>query len=171
MTSREEEARQTRRRWINIGELIALLALIVSALGLWNGWNGPSRSEPAPASAPTGPKSVPLALRGRVSDEGRTLTIAPADPSHALDQLTLTAAGKPPVTTGSDGQLAASDVEPLLAGGKREGAGSLPVTIAARYIEQGADRRGGGRYVIAYRWRGGGLFSGHSLQLTGFHRG
>ena len=29
---------QTRRRWITLGETIALLALVVSALGVWLSW-------------------------------------------------------------------------------------------------------------------------------------
>ena len=46
----------------------------------------------------------------------------------------------------------------------------MPVRIAARYVEMGKDRRGGGSYVIRYRWEGGGLFGGRSLKLTGFGR-
>jgi hypothetical protein len=31
----ESESDRTRRRWITVGELIALAALVVSALGVW----------------------------------------------------------------------------------------------------------------------------------------
>ena len=40
---------------------------------------------------------------------------------------------------------------------------SVPVRIDARYVEAGTDRRGGGSYVLRYKWEGGGLFGGRSL--------
>ena len=46
----------------------------------------------------------------------------------------------------------------------------VPVRIAAHYVEMGADRRGGGSYVLRYRWEGGGLFGGRSLRILGLGR-
>ncbi len=46
----------------------------------------------------------------------------------------------------------------------------MPVRIAARYVEAGADRRGGGNYVLRYKWEGGGLFGGRSLRLVGLSK-
>src|SRR5205085_1183196 len=40
----------------------------------------------------------------------------------------------------------------------------------AHYVEMGADRRGGGTYVLRYRWEGGGLFGGRSVRLVGLSR-
>ena len=40
----------------------------------------------------------------------------------------------------------------------------MPVRIDARYVEAGADRRGGGSYVLRYRLEGGGLFGGRSVK-------
>src|SRR4029079_12835455 len=34
----------------------------------------------------------------------------------------------------------------------------------------GSDRRGGGAYVLRYKWEGGGLFGGRSLRLAGLAR-
>ena len=48
--------------------------------------------------------------------------------------------------------------------------GQFVVTVAARYIERGADRTGGGRYTLSYRWVDGGLLGGKSLRLTGLNR-
>ena len=47
---------------------------------------------------------------------------------------------------------------------------SVPVRIDARYVESGADRQGGGSYVLRYKWEGGGLFGGRSLRLVGLSR-
>ena len=68
--------------------------------------------------------------------------------------------------------MAASQVETLLPdGASKRGAGTLAISIDARYIEAGTDRRGGGLYRLGYSWIDGGLFGGHSLRLTGLTRG
>ena len=116
---------------------------------------------------------MPLALRGTVDSDGRKLTIMPADPSHALQSLKVTIKGASPIDVGSDGRLSASDVESALKGREKEAkdiAHSAPVRIDARYVEAGADRRGGGAYVLRYKWEGGGLFGGRSLRLVGLSR-
>jgi hypothetical protein len=161
----------TRRRWINLGELIALAALIVSALGVWIAWKSNSRDEPTRIVEQK--SAVPLALRGTADQDGRTLTIVPADPSHALESMKVTIKGASPIDVGSDGRLSASDVEGALGGREKEAKDvthSQPVRIDARYVEGGADRRGGGSYVLRYRWEGGGLFGGRSLRLVGLSR-
>jgi hypothetical protein len=162
---------QSRRRWINLGEIIAIAALIVSAAGVWIAWKSSSKDEPTRIVEQK--PAVPLALRGAPAGDGRSLTIVPADPSHALESLKLTIKGASPIDIGSDGRLSASDVEVALKGHDKEAKDitfSVPVRIDARYVESGADRRGGGNYVLRYKWEGGGLFGGRSLQLVGFSR-
>jgi hypothetical protein len=163
---------QTRRRWINLGELIALAALIVSAAGVWIAWK--SSNEDKPTHVVEQRSSVPLALRGSADGDGRTLTIVPADPSHGLEGLSVKIKGAAPIEVGSDGRLSASDVESALKGREKEPKDatlSVPIRIDARYVEAGADRRGGGSYVLRYKWEGGGLFGGRSLHLVGLSRG
>ena len=171
--SRQTEAeRRSRRRMLNLGEAIAIAALVISALGLWNQWRGRDDDKPKPATVVEQKVAVPLALHGKVDDGGKTITIAPVDPGHALDSLTLTITGKPAIELGSDGRLAASALEAAVAPPiKDKRNDTVPVTIAARYIELGKDRRGGGAYRLSYRWESGGLFSGRSLRLTGLSRG
>ena len=165
----ETPAQAKRRRLVSFGEIIALAALIISGLGLWNGWS--SRNDKSAVIAATS-RPVPLALRGKLEDDGKRLAIAPVEPGHALETLTLTAPGKPALDLGSEPRLSASAVEGLInAARKKEGSGSLRVTFAAHYIDGGTERRGSGAYWIAYRWTDGGLFGGHSLRLTGMTRG
>jgi hypothetical protein len=162
---------KTRRRWINLGELIALLALIVSAAGVWIAWK--SSNEDKPTRIVEQRSAVPLALRATVDSDGRTLMIMPADPSHALESLRLTVRGSSPIYVGSDGRLHSSDLQAALKDREKEAkevTHSLPVRIDARYVEGGAERRGGGNYVLRYRWEGGGLFGGRSLHLVSFGR-
>lgn len=163
---------RSRRRWINLGELIALAALIVSATGVWIAWK--NSTEDKPTRVVEQHFSVPLALRATADADGRALTIVPADPSHGLESLKVTIKGARPIEVGSDGRLTASDVQAALKDREKEPkdiALTLPISIDARYVEGGADRRGGGHYVLRYKWQGGGLFGGRSLHLLGLSRG
>jgi hypothetical protein len=168
----ESESERHRRRWINLGELIALAALIVSAVGVWISWKS-SGAPDKPTQVVEQRQVIPLTLRAKADRDGRTLTISPVESSHALESLTLTIAGAPPIQVGSDGELDSSDVEPALKAHDKEPKDktlSLPVRIAARYVEAGADRKGGGAYTLHYRWEGGGLFGGRSLRLVSLSR-
>lgn len=167
----ESPEARSRRRWINFGELIALAALIVSALGVWIAWKNNSQDKPTQVVEQR--SAVPLALRGTADSDGRTLTIMPADPSHALQSLKIAIKDASPIEVGSDGRLSASDVEGALRGREKEAkeaTHTVPVRIDARYVEAGADRRGGGTYTLRYKWEGGGLFGGRSLHLLGLAR-
>jgi hypothetical protein len=162
---------QTRRRWINLGEIIALCALVVSGLGVWIAWKSSNQDKPARVVEQR--SAVPLALRGTVDADGRTLTIIPADPSHALESLTVTIKSASPIQVGSDGKLSASDAEAALKNREKEAKDvtlSVPIRVDARYVENGADRRGGGSYILRYKWEGGGLFGGRSLHFVGMSK-
>jgi hypothetical protein len=158
-----------RRRWINLGELIAIAALAVSAAGVWIAWKSSSADKPTRVVEQR--QAIPLTLRGKVEDDGRRIEISPVESSHALESMTLWIRGASPIQLGSDGVLAASDLEATLQGTKDDkGSHSISARIDARYVEMGKDRRGGGSYTIRYRWEGGGLFGGRSLRFTGFGR-
>src|SRR4051812_37030623 len=160
---------QSRRRWVTLGEIVALLALVVSAAGLWLTWK--SSGDDRPTRVVEQKLAIPLTLRGKAENDGRQLTIEPVEPGHALESLTVTIKGASPIDVGSDGELDASDVAAALKSRDEDkGPHSVPVRIAARYVEMGKDRTGGGSYVLRYRWEGGGIFGGRSLKLTGFGR-
>jgi hypothetical protein len=168
---RESES-QRRRRWITLGEMIALGALIVSAFGVWISWK--SSDHEGPTRVVEQKQPIPLTLRGVGQSDGRQITISPVEQSHALESLTITIKGASPIDVGADGRLQASDVEGALRGREKElkdHAYSVPVHIDARYVENGTDRRGTGNYVLRYRWEGEGLFGGRSLHLMSLSRG
>lgn len=169
MTDKPETDAQIRRRWINLGEFVAVAGLLISALALWNSWRD-GRDEPETKIVEQEAKPVPLALRGRIEDDGERLVIAPVESGHALDSLQLSA-GARQVTIGSDGELSTSQAESLLPDDvDKTRDGQFVVTVEARYIERGNDRTGGGRYTLSYRWADGGLLGGKSLRLTGLAR-
>jgi hypothetical protein len=166
-----ETESQRRRRWITLGEMIALAALAVSAVGVWISWqsNGENKSTRLVEQR----QSIPLTLRGKRKDDGRSLEISPVESSHALESLSVTLAGASSIQVGSDGELAASDVESALKGHENEPKDrtfSVRARIDARYIELGRDRRASSTYTLRYMWKGGGLFGGRSLHLLGLSR-
>jgi hypothetical protein len=166
-----ETESERRRRWINLGELIALAALIVSAIGVWIAWKSSNQDKPTRVVEQR--SAVPLTLRGMPNGDGSALAITPADPNHGLESMTVTIKGASPIEIGSDGRLQASDVQAALKDRPKEDKGRTyhaPVRIDAHYVEMGADRAGGGSYVLRYRWEGGGLFGGRSLHLVGLSR-
>lgn len=165
----ETPAQANRRRLINLGEVIAIAALVISALGLWNSWS--KREDKPVAVVVEQTRTIPLALRGTVEDDGKSLAIAPVEAGHSLEGLTLIAPDKAEIGLMSDPRLSAESLERLLPNTKREGSGSLQITIEARYIEAGIQRRSSGRYRLDYRWVGGGLLGGRSLRLTRLSRG
>jgi hypothetical protein len=163
------EQRRRRLRWLTLGELLAVVAVAISALGLWQSW----RSEDKPTTVVEQRKPIALTLRGKAENDGRTLEITPVEQSHALQSLTLKRAGATPINIGSDGELGADELEGAL--GKRtdhdKGTYRLRVRIEADYVEAGVVRHASGNYTLTYRWEGGGLFGGRSLRLASLARG
>ena len=70
-----EAHKKSRLRWVTLGEAVAIAALIVSAGGLWLTWKT-SDTPQGPTEVVEKRQAVPLALRGRTTDEGRTLEIS-----------------------------------------------------------------------------------------------
>ena len=161
------ESRDKRKSWISFGETIALTALVISAAGLWIAWKDSSKDGPTRMVEQR--QVIPLTLRGRIEDGGRTLEISPVEAGHGLQSLTVTVKDGAKIEVGSDGQLGASDLERAL-GDIDKKSGAVSARIDTRYVEAGADRKAARLYTIRYRWEGGGLFGGRSLRIAGFSR-
>ena len=167
-----EEKRKSRLRWVTLGESIAISALVVSAVGVWISWK--DGDKPAgPTKIVEERQAVPLALRGKVEDDGKSLEIAPANSDHALQSLNVIIGSNSVVDVGSSGEMSASDFERALGDKAADGKGvnRVRVRIDAKYLDGGTDKSASGSYVIAYKWEGGGLFGGRSLRFTGLTRG
>jgi hypothetical protein len=164
-----ETPNERRRRLISLGEIIALAALIVSAVGVWIAWK--SSTEDKTTRVVEQRQPIPLTLRGHIEKDGRDLVIAPVESSHALESLTLTIKGAYPIELGSDGALDADTVQgKLTEKALDKGAHSIPVRIEAHYVEMGKDRTASGTYTLRYRVEGGGILGGRSVRLVGLSR-
>jgi hypothetical protein len=164
-----ESPSERRRRLINLGELIALAALIVSAAGVWIAWKSTSNDKPTRVVEQRQP--IPLTLRGRAEDNGRSLVISPVEPSHALESLTVAINRAYPEVIGSDGVLKAEYVESRLTGKQLDkGDHAVKLGFDIHYVEIGKDREAHGDYTLHYRVDGGGLLGGRSLRLVSLSR-
>ena len=167
--SETPEQRRRRLRWLTLGELLAVVAVAISALGLWQSW----KSGDKPTTVVEQRRPIALTLRGKLENDGRTLVITPVEQSHALQSLILKLAGATPINIGSDGELGADELEGALGKGTNRDKGThrLRVRVESDYVEAGVVRHASGNYTLTYRWEGGGLFGGRSLRLASLARG
>ena len=170
MTDSPRKDAAAGRSWISLGEIIAIAALIVSAIGVWIAWKGSNNDRPTQVVEQR--VAIPLTLRGRPTNGGRSLEIAPVEQGHALQEMVISA-GALVIRLGSDGELKASALADALdsAAEKDEATHQLRLRIQAKYVEAGADKYANGTYLLSYRWEGGGLLGGRSLRLVGLTRG
>ena len=167
--SETPEQRRRRLRWLTLGEIIAVVAVAISAIGLWKSWDE-RREEPVLVEKHV---AVPLTLRGIAEKDGRFLSIEPIEAGHSLDDATVSFENTKLELAG-DAQLNAGDFERAVErsdAAKKEKPGDglhrVPLKIDARYVEAGQTRRSVANYVLVYRWVDGGLFGGRSLRLVG----
>jgi hypothetical protein len=167
----ETESQRQRRRWVTLGELIALAALIVSAVGVWISWKNNTNDKSTRVVEQR--QSIPLTLRGKREDDGERLEISPVESTHALESLTIAIPGASPIEVGSDGVVDSSDFASALKGHDNEPkdrALSVSARITAHYVEAGKEKTASGAYTLRYVWKGGGLFGGRSLHFLSLSR-
>ena len=178
------EAARTRRRLINLAEIVGIAGLAISGLALWNAQRESSREEAEKATARREEQvqAMTIVLRGTPDREGERLSLAAADPEQTIQSqivvfptaLTVTA-----VETLADPRIEALWFRrELLRATADEGAQAesgdadrrLPVAITTRFYRDGALFADTAVYYIVYRVEGGGLFEGRRLRLRGLSR-
>lgn len=170
--SETPEQRRRRLRWLTLGEIIAVIAVAISAIGLWKSWE----DKPEKPVLVEKRVAVPLTLRAEPHSEGKSVSFEPVEPGHAVQSLEIrfpTALSIGAIDGSSDLRLAAPDFEDALlrerdkrgASKEPESERQLPLLIATRYVENGKVRDDQAIYALAYHVREGGLLSGRSLRL------
>ena len=178
--ARVAEAARIRRRWINLGELLTVVAVLISGLTFWNSYRERTHGEEQAARAEH--KAVvaagAIALGGAADAKGQTLTLTALRDDQRIQGQTI---GFPPalhvgaVDTTGEARIETAWFEKALkqarqaAGAKTETAGDLrlPVVITTRFLVDEAVRTSRAYYDIGYRIEHGGLFGGSNVRMTG----
>lgn len=176
------EAAAVRRRWITLGEILGVAAVVISGLTFWNSYSERRNSEVERASEERSAsvKAHSLVLRGTVDAEGETLTLAAAGEQAIQDQSVAfpSALDLDPVEITNprieadwfDGGVREARRE---AGQRDEDAGDerLPVAITTRYVVGGDSFTDVALYDVGYvvkeRFLRGGTVRLRGLSLIG----
>lgn len=173
----KREAAKIRRRWITLGELLAIAALAISGLTLWNSYKerANSETERAALAQKADAKARTLVLKAQVAGGGDMLALAPIDSDQAIQGQTILfpkALGLAPIETTGDARIEADwfanalrkarDKETAHAAGDRR----LPVAITTRYVSGDAPLIDTAVYAIGYGFEGRFL-GGDAVKLKG----
>ena len=166
------EAAATRRRWINLGEFVAVAGLIIAAVGLWLTYHDRQADEADKQAEKRAEASERSRYLVKTSTRGNDVVIEPDD-RHALGDVAVTfptALGVPPQTSPTQtipegwfksALLKATD------GGADDQEGKLPVLVTVNYMDGDQQRATTGVYDIVWQTKGGGLIGGRSLKVVG----
>lgn len=169
------EAAATRRRWINLGEFVAVAGLVIGGIGLWLNWSD-RRTDQVEKQAAKIEQARAAARYDIAATVGpRDDLLFARDERHPLGDITLafpaalgigtrtTPAQSVPKSWYERALLKATD------GGADDETGTLPVLTTVRYWDGDTQRTVRGIYDIVWRTKGGGLL-GRSVHVVGFKR-
>jgi hypothetical protein len=175
------EAARVRRRWINLGELVAVLALVISALTLWNSYRERTNAEAehASESAATAKKATVLVLKAVPDKDGKLLTLAPRSEEQAIQSQTIrfpAPLGITPADTSGDSRIERGWFQSALVNARkkagieeRPGDARLPVLIETHYLADGDAQVDRAVYELGYA-TSHGLLGGTEIRLRGLSR-
>jgi len=178
------EAAATRRRWINLAEIVAVAGLLISGVALWNSYQERTGEETDKVTARKQAlaQASNMVLRGTPDRGGERLSLAPADSEQTIQSQAIvfpTALAVTPVEIMADPRLeaawfrrqilraAANEDEQAEA---RDADRRVPVAITTRFYRDGALFTDTAVYYIVYRVEGGGLFDSREVRLRGLSR-
>jgi hypothetical protein len=175
---RAAEAAAIRRRWVTLGEILAVIAVVISGLTLWNSWTERSDSEAVKTAEAqrASTRAVTLVLMATNSGD-RELVLKPASAEQSVQSQKIvfpTALGAAPAETTGEPRIEAEWFERALKKARdaahmpdnSRGDERLPVAITTRFLVDGQPHEDIALYDIGYtisgRWLGG-----HSVTLRG----
>jgi hypothetical protein len=168
------EAAAIRRRWITLGEILAVIGVLISGLALWNSWSERNAAEAERAAEKAKQANVLRIVVLKASGSGKRLALSAHDPDQAIQGQTLlfpSAFGLGAFET-TEPRIEAEWVERAVrkANEKDEkvrGDLRMPVAIATRFVADGRAFTDTALYDIGYKESGGGLFNGSDVELKG----
>lgn len=176
--ARSAEAAAIRRRWVTLGEALAVVAVLISALTLWNSWSERADTEAATKAEvrQATARAQTLVLTASRSGE-RVLALKPVSADQSVQAQTISfpkALGIAPVQTTGEPRVEAGWFAEALkkarddAGMPDDSRGDerLPVAIATRFLVNGEAHEDIAIYDIGYTIAGR-LLGGHTVALRG----
>jgi hypothetical protein len=180
-SERRENAR-VRRRLLNLGELLAIVAVAISALTFWNSYRERTNSEAErhADAARNSKKAAILVLHATPGHDGNMLALAPRADSQSIQSQTIvfpSALGLDPVETTGDARIEKSWFEGELAKARKAaGAGHdepgdarLPVMITSHFLVDGDPASDRALFEIGYTATRAFL-GGTTIHLKGLSR-
>ena len=162
------EAAATRRRWINLGEFVAVAGLIIAVLGLYLTWSD-RRADTADkqvAAANVAREGARFDIRAVAAADGASLLLQ-HDERHAIRDATVTF----PTALGVGSKDTVADsidrgwFEHALLKATEARSGRLPVLIVLTYWDGDTPRTTRGLYDIGWKTEKGLPLFGRSLKL------
>ena len=142
------EAAATRRRWINLAEIVAVAGLLISGLALWNGYRERTGEETDKVAARKQAlaQATTMVLRGTPDRRGGRLSLAPADPEQTIQSQAVlfpTALAVAPVEVMADPRVEAAWFRREILRATADDGGHdedrrVPVAITTRFYRDGA---------------------------------
>lgn len=183
--TRAAEAAAIRRRWITLGEILAVLAVGISALTLYLNWadkkdeRADKAAERAAESRKASSRAAVLVLNAESVKDDR-IALRTTDPDQVIQSQTILfprALGIAPVDTTGDPRIEAGWFDSALKKARAKaklpddsvGDERLPVALTTRFVVGGDAHENVALYDIGYGIKGGWI-AGHSLALRGISR-
>lgn len=178
---RQEKAR-VRRRWLTLGELLAILAVAISGLTLWNSYRERTNAEAQrhADAAQSRLKAAVLTLKAIPDKDGRTLALTPRAEEQAIQGQTIrfpSALGLSPAETSSDARIERGWIEGALVRARKTagvrdatiGDARVPVLIETRFLADGDPHTDRAVYQLGYA-TSHSLIGGTTMHLKGLSR-
>lgn len=174
--SQAAEAAAIRRRWITLGEILAVIAVLISGLTLWNSYSERSATEAERAEEKKREAERSQALVLKAEGGGKRLALTAVDPAQAIQSQTIhfpSPLGVDSIETLIEPRIEAGWINRAAkkareAGDRAKASGDrrLPVAISTRFVSGGDTFTDAAIYDVGYR-REGSLLGGSEVELLG----
>jgi hypothetical protein len=175
------EARAMRRRWLTIGEAVAVAGVVIAGLSWWNGYQERQDAAATRAVEKQAEAAERSAARHRVTlvttkadDDGVEFKAQEGCPLQSSEIRFPSALGIQPKNTVVTHRIEADWLsKPLLAltkDGPERREGRVPVLIDASCTAEDGERSETAVYDVLWRTEPGGLLAGRSIELRGLVR-
>ena len=174
----QDSKRRSRLRWITLGEAVAIAAVVISGIGLWQGYvdRSEDRTEKAREAARATSPAL-FYLKATADADGSSLALAPVVADQAIQGQAIRfppAFKLDPVTTTSDARIEASWFDSALKADRKtrqlpdqtQGDERVPVLIETDYLAGGTPLKARAYYDVGYALEGRFL-RGATVKLRG----